>query len=88
MLVLMTTNPHFRAYKTMSNASQMRAFSWENDDVKETLQKLRDKQLTFAEVDKFLQDAYNQKLSRKTIYNHCLTLGIKLGEEMGFLVVE
>jgi hypothetical protein len=57
--------------KTMSNQSKMREFSWGNDDVKEALQKLRDKRMNFDEVDAFLSKTYNQKLSRRTIYYHC-----------------
>jgi hypothetical protein len=55
----------------MANQSKMREFKWTNDDVKEALQKLRDKQLTYAEMDDFLHETYNQTISKATIFRHC-----------------
>jgi DNA-binding transcriptional MerR regulator len=61
----------FRFSKKMSNDGQMREFDWKNDDVKEVLQKLRDKRMTLTEVEKFLRESYNQKMCRASIYSHC-----------------
>jgi hypothetical protein len=50
--------------------NQMRKFSWDNDDVKEALQQLRNKQKTWEEVATFLQTIYNQTMGKRAIYNH------------------
>lgn len=55
----------------MAVQSKLRKFTWENEDVKEALQKLRDKSMPFAEVDSFLQMTYNQVINKATIYRHC-----------------